>query len=278
MCKFIPQPKGLIYIEIHPYYKLSPIHRCQPIEPLLEVFSTFTKTTSINLYLLPFCLAFDARLYVALVLVTSLTSYTTHILKWMLAGSRPYWWVRETAAYGHLTRPTLRQTVLTCETSAGNPSGHVMLNAAYLYVFVYFMLESPMAKRRFNDAQRRWLRPLCWLVYVTFVGLVATSRMYYGCHYMHQCVLGAALGYGLCRSLLHKPPGQAGPGTEPAVRLLSSDGRRLALLGAAMAAVAVVTWCVQVLLQVDPMWSIHMVSEGCFVCFACGLFVRTRIG
>lgn len=200
-------------------------------------------------------------MYAVLVLVSSFASYTTHILKWMLAGSRPYWWVRETNAYGDQMRPLLRQTPLTCETSAGNPSGHVMLNAAYLYVFVYWMLETSAARRRFGDATRRWMRPLCWLVYTVGVGLVATSRMYFACHYMHQCVLGAALGFGLCRSLLHMPAEQTVAGSEPVNRLLNSNRVRLALLGCAMAAMAVVTYLGQVLLQIDPMWSIRTVSD-----------------
>lgn len=225
----------------------------QPAESLLAVFSTFTKSSAINVYLLPVCLAFDAHLYVVLLLVSCLTSYATHLLKWMLADSRPYWWVQQTEAYGALGRPVVRQSEITCETSAGNPSGHVMLNAAYLYVLVHWTLQSATVRRlQLAGCSGRWLRPLGWSLYAAGVGTVAVSRMYFGCHYLHQCALGAALGFALARYLV-QPNGWA------MQRLLEADRWWLAQVGATMAALAVATYFGQIALQVDPLWSIRTV-------------------
>uniref|UniRef100_A0A8B9K4B8 Glucose-6-phosphatase a, catalytic subunit, tandem duplicate 1 n=1 Tax=Astyanax mexicanus TaxID=7994 RepID=A0A8B9K4B8_ASTMX len=41
------------------------------------------------------------------------------VLKWVLFGERPYWWVHETKFYGIDPAPALRQVPITCETGPG---------------------------------------------------------------------------------------------------------------------------------------------------------------
>uniref|UniRef100_A0A0N7ZBX2 glucose-6-phosphatase n=1 Tax=Scylla olivacea TaxID=85551 RepID=A0A0N7ZBX2_SCYOL len=61
--------------------------------------------------------------------------WSNMILKWVLAGDRPFWWIHETTVYKGLP-PPMYQFPITCETGSGNPSGHAKLNAAMFYVLV----------------------------------------------------------------------------------------------------------------------------------------------
>lgn len=235
----------------------------EPIESVLSVFSTFTKSSQLHLYVLPVALAFDVRLFAVLTFVTSIAGYATSVLKWVLADARPYWWVKQPGSYSSLTRPDLRQTELTCETSAGNPSGHLLLNAACWYVFVHYALRL-LRQRQVQQQLRgstsniiRWLRPLCWTLYAAGLCMVAISRMYFGCHFLHQCVLGAALGWSLCHGLVQAGNGRA------MHRLLNTARLRLAVYFAAMVAVALAVYFGQIAIGVDPQWSVHAAFNHC---------------
>lgn len=66
------------------------------------------------------------------------------VLKLILHGDRPYWWVGET--YYYLDKKELEDTLpkqyyLTCETGPGSPSGHAMVTSAVLYVLVRAVLD-----------------------------------------------------------------------------------------------------------------------------------------
>ncbi|RWS00440.1 glucose-6-phosphatase-like protein, partial [Dinothrombium tinctorium] len=51
------------------------------------------------------------------------------LLKWMLHGERPYWWIHETHIYNKTQLPDVQQFFITCETGPGSPSGHAMATA-----------------------------------------------------------------------------------------------------------------------------------------------------
>lgn len=230
---------------------------------MLELFSTFTKSSQLNLYVLPFALAFDVRLFAVLTFVTSIASYMTTVLKWLLADSRPYWWVKQTESYGQQARPELRQTELTCETSAGSPSGHVLLNAACWYVLVHFAVRS-LQKRQAQQLIRgrtnsmiRFLKPLCWTLYAVGLCMVALSRMYFACHYLHQCVMGAVLGWSLCHLLVERNNGKA------MHQLLTAGRLQLAAYFGAMVAVAAAVYFGQIAIGVDPLWSVRTAFNHC---------------
>lgn len=108
-----------------------------------------------------------------------------------LAGTRPYWWVHETHLFTNLTRPYVRQTYLTCETTSGNPSGHVMFTASILYFIIKTIFyQSPWFRRYLNKPFKFFL----WNIYLAILGLISISRMFFACHFFHQCVLGSCFG------------------------------------------------------------------------------------
>lgn len=164
----------------------------------------------------------------------------------ILAEARPYWWIHETDAYTALSRPEMRQTELTCETSAGNPSGHVMFQAAFLYVIVSELLK--MAQTRYPAKTSSIIG---WGTYCIVLLLVGVSRMYFGCHFCHQCIVGGTLGYFQTNYIMSKS------------NILKElcVARKFAMLkvGASMFLVALIVHFTHIILGFDPLWTIRIV-------------------
>ncbi|KAF3699584.1 Glucose-6-phosphatase [Channa argus] len=56
---------------------------------------------------------------VKLVWVAVVGDWVNLMLKWLLFGDRPYWWVQETGFYGNSSQPLIEQFPMTCETGPG---------------------------------------------------------------------------------------------------------------------------------------------------------------
>ena len=83
-----------------------------------------------------------------------------------------------------LTR--LIQPILTCPKDFSFPSTHAATAFAAATVMTFF------------DKKRRWF-------YYTVAILISYSRIYLGCHYFFDVVVGAILGYIISRLLLSFP-------------------------------------------------------------------------
>ncbi|XP_005992263.2 glucose-6-phosphatase 3 [Latimeria chalumnae] len=110
------------------------------------------------------------------------------VLKWLLLGERPYWWIHESGFYGE-ELPPVHQFFLTCETGPGSPSGHTMVTAAAgwammstLSAFLYSQTKSSIAK----------IVP--FIFYFLMVAAVAVSRIFILAHFPHQVVAGGLTG------------------------------------------------------------------------------------
>lgn len=163
-----------------------------------------------------------------------------------IAEDRPYWWVNESPSYTELTRPELRQMHLTCETSAGSPSGHVMFTATVLYVGTLGILRSMPWYRRAGSMVRYCI----WNVFLGVLATVTVSRLYFASHFLHQCLLGAALGILIGHVLQHPEINQ----TLNRMGFKSAMGLYLALLSLTLA-----VYGSHYFLQKDPQWSIRKV-------------------
>lgn len=82
-----------------------------------------------------------------LIWVAVLGDWLNLVLKWVLFGERPYWWVHETRFYGAGPVPALQQFPITCETGPGSPSGHAMAAAGVWYVMVTALLSLATEKQ-----------------------------------------------------------------------------------------------------------------------------------
>ncbi|TPP61696.1 hypothetical protein FGIG_08680 [Fasciola gigantica] len=59
-------------------------------------------------------------------LCASFSEWVSGILKWLLHGHRPYWWVNIYAQQTNTPIFPIEQFSVTCETGPGSPSGHCM--------------------------------------------------------------------------------------------------------------------------------------------------------
>ncbi|XP_062858706.1 glucose-6-phosphatase a, catalytic subunit, tandem duplicate 1 [Trichomycterus rosablanca] len=130
---------------------------------------------------------------VRLIWVAVLGDWLNMVLKWVLFGERPYWWVRETGFYGAEAAPALRQLPITCETGPGSPSGHAMGSAAVGYVMVTSVLA--IAAQRRPPATLYWLLQLVlWTLLALAELSVCMSRVYVAAHFPHQVICGVVSG------------------------------------------------------------------------------------
>lgn len=165
----------------------------------------------------------------------------------ILAGSRPYWWVNETDLFTNLTRPYIRQTYITCETTAGNPSGHVMFTASILLFIIRTMFyQSPWIHRHLNKLLRYFL----WNVYVGILGLISISRMFFACHFFHQCVLGSCFGIAISQLLQHQKIN---------CNLTEMNRKKGFLVGFAMLLLCFFVYHAHSIISQDPQWAVKKV-------------------
>lgn len=113
------------------------------------------------------------------------------VLKWILQGERPYWWVREANQSSHL--PELEHLPLTCETGPGSPSGHSMSSAAVGFVVISAVIDQYVHKMS-NPIKRRNVERVLWFGYACAVALISIARLRLATHFPHQVVLGASAG------------------------------------------------------------------------------------
>lgn len=140
--------------------------------------------------------------------------------------------------------------MVTCETSAGSPSGHVMFQAALFYVI--FTELFIIAGRKFPPQHQNKIKLVGWTIYGMILTLVGSSRMYFGCHFFHQCIFGAILGYLQTRCLI----GRGGVLNQ----VVSARKWPAFKIWFSMILMALIVYFWQLLLGVDPMWTIRIVS------------------
>jgi len=156
------------------------------------------------------------------------------VLKWVLQGDRPYWWVKENGE-----DILLEQTFLTCETGPGLPSGHCQAS----FVVWYCLLDSL--------AQPRSRHLVFVVVFVPLQILMMASRIFIAAHFPHQCISGFLIG-ALCVQLIYKNEGY-----------LTHATKRKVLYSAALPAVATATFATLVYSGFNPNWSVALARKWC---------------
>ncbi|KAL0984185.1 hypothetical protein UPYG_G00138250 [Umbra pygmaea] len=129
---------------------------------------------------------------IKLIWVAVIGDWLNLVLKWVLFGERPYWWVHDTRFYGTDAAPALKQFPITCETGPGSPSGHAMGSAAVGYVMTTAVLA--VAEKRFPSLLYRFLAVGLWTLLCLLELLVGMSRVYMAAHFPHQVLCGVIAG------------------------------------------------------------------------------------
>jgi glucose-6-phosphatase len=144
------------------------------------------------LFYAPLVFSLDRYTGRKLMWVTVIAEWSNQILKWIMHGERPYWWIHETSVYnktGEVRLPAIQQYFMTCETGPGSPSGHAMVTAAVWYILIEALL-----RQRGTLNKRSILNRICWSTYTIVLCFVSLSRVYLAAHFPHQCLLGMVIG------------------------------------------------------------------------------------
>jgi len=167
-------------------------------QPSVDVFvhlpQYFADPDTLMIFAFPLLLASNRLLACRFALTIGLVDMINTVLKWILRGERPYWWVHEVnQTRFHSPLPELEHLPLTCETGAGSPSGHSMSSAAVGFVFISAVIDQYVHKIN-NPSKRRNLERVLWLLYSVAVALISIARLRLATHFPHQVVLGATAG------------------------------------------------------------------------------------
>ncbi|XP_069807879.1 glucose-6-phosphatase catalytic subunit 1-like [Dendropsophus ebraccatus] len=128
---------------------------------------------------------------IKLIWVAVVGDWLNLVLKWILFGQRPYWWVHETSYYGNASPPEIMQFPVTCETGPGSPSGHAMGSSSVYYVMTCAALSLLQSHNSFKSrCQRLALWAFFWAVQVN----VCLSRVFVAAHFPHQVIAGVISG------------------------------------------------------------------------------------
>ncbi|XP_056404063.1 glucose-6-phosphatase catalytic subunit 1-like isoform X1 [Hyla sarda] len=137
---------------------------------------------------------------IRLIWVAVVGDWLNLVLKWILFGQRPYWWVHETSYYGKGPTPEIMQFPVTCETGPGSPSGHAMGSSSVYYVMTCAALSLLKSHTSFKGRCPRWaLWAFFWAVQVN----VCLSRVFVAAHFPHQVIAGVISGIVVAKVFNH---------------------------------------------------------------------------
>ncbi|XP_061563740.1 glucose-6-phosphatase a, catalytic subunit, tandem duplicate 1 [Cololabis saira] len=162
-------------------------------EGLFSVASTVADLHTTFFWLFPVWFHLRRDTGLRLIWVAVIGDWLNLVLKWVLFGERPYWWVHETQFYGAGKAPSLQQFPITCETGPGSPSGHAMGAAGVWYVMVTSLL-SIATEKRCPPFLHKVLQVNLWTVMLLVELVVCTSRVYMAAHFPHQVIAGVITG------------------------------------------------------------------------------------
>lgn len=124
-----------------------------------------------------------------------------------------------------------------------------MFQAAFLYIIITELMNE-LYKR--HVLTKKSSNILGWIVYLCLINLVALSRMYFACHFFHQCLLGAVLGHFIARYTIRNAVSMD--------KVYGFNKMQMLAIGVIVAVTATCVFFGQRLFGRDPLWSIKIVS------------------
>lgn len=157
---------------------------------------------------------------------------------------RPYWYVRENELQ------ELVQNRLTCETTSGYPSKHVMSITGFLIILGYFCCRE--LGRFLNEVESNVCKKLITFGQYFLVISMGLSRVYFGCHFLHQCAAGGFLALVVLYGIRYN-----------GWRVYSVG--KVAFVGTVicLASFVISIYYTMVLLDYDPHWPVRMAFKWC---------------
>lgn len=180
---------------------------------------------------------------IRVLLAAVISEWLNAVLKWVLHGERPYWWVHRPGLYSEDSVPYLHQFNITCETGPGSPSGHAMITSAVWYILVSDFLY-------YKRIQSPALKVLCWSFYLLLMCAVSLSRLFIAAHFPHQVIAGILSGIILGQIL----------------NSVSTSTLQPFHYMAGSVILSLLAWAIYGSLQIlglDPMWSVTLAIKWC---------------
>lgn len=196
------------------------------------------------LLLFPFTYFISKRTGIAVLWIASVSEWLNLVVKWMLFGERPYWWIGESRLFINKP-PHVQQFSSTCETGPGSPSGHAMVTAA-----VWWVVVSALGSFLYSRSRSVTLAAAPYLFYLVMLLAVGLSRIFILAHFPHQVVAGSITGFILGVALSHRVP----------------DGRSLLFFFSLSTGLLLSTVMLHAGLQrlgIDLSWSIVLAKKWC---------------
>lgn len=146
----------------------------------------------------PLAYLLDKKVGKKLILTTVIAEWLNQILKWLLHGERPYWYVHSSGHFNPQETP-IKQFPITCELGPGHPSGHAMVTAAVWFIILDSLLQ--FYQKNLSAQPKKSVKVGAWFAYALLLSTVSVSRVFLGCHFPHQCLAGAILGLILAKQV-----------------------------------------------------------------------------
>ncbi|XP_008312712.1 glucose-6-phosphatase a, catalytic subunit, tandem duplicate 1 [Cynoglossus semilaevis] len=169
-------------------------------QSLFHLASTVADLHTTFFWLFPVWFHLQKNTGLRLIWVAVIGDWLNLVLKWVLSGERPYWWVHETRFYGAGPVPPLQQFPITCETGPGSPSGHAMGAAGVWYVMVTALL-STASEKHCPPLLFKFLQIGLWTLMAVVELVVCMSRVYMAAHFPHQVIAGVIIGVLVAESV-----------------------------------------------------------------------------
>lgn len=200
------------------------------------------------LFYAPLIFSLDRYTGRKLMWVTVMAEWSNQILKWIMRGERPYWWIHETDVYnktGETRLPAIQQYFMTCETGPGSPSGHAMVTAAVWYILIEALL-----RQNGSLTKKSMVNRICWSIYTIILCSVSLSRIYLAAHFPHQCALGMVIGVAVAMLVSNLDTDS-----------LTRNQYILGTVGLFLSALS--TYAILRMMGFNPMWSVERALKWC---------------
>lgn len=171
----------------------------------------------------------------------------------LIAADRPYWWSYKGNAFASISRPSIEQKSLTCETTPGMPSAEIAL----LFALLYLNASGQIHRGSNIIPSTSFLRSQVIYGGISFIAfvIVAIAQQYFALHFCHQCYFGIIFGVVIAHLIVRND----------LLRLILTSRRRNAFyLFLLVVLISMAFYAATFVIVGDPRWSTHRVSYNVF--------------